>query len=106
MDRFAISDSNNHNQPNLSSKMVEDTLESRYAPVREILEEQLAEWFGRENFRIIVSGHHCKGVYCASRMIYFPDCHQQPPDDYAKWKIEVPTRLELVSSPPTSVEPG
>lgn len=52
--------------------MIEDTLESRYAPVQKVLEEQLEEWFGLGNFKIIVSTTSLQR-YIASIIIYFAD---------------------------------
>lgn len=36
--------------------MIEEVIEGRYTPVRSILEEQLAAWYGAGNFRILVGG--------------------------------------------------
>jgi len=35
--------------------MVEEVIEGRYTPVRSILEEQLTNWYGVGNFKILVS---------------------------------------------------
>ncbi|OWO97802.1 hypothetical protein B2J93_8913 [Marssonina coronariae] len=52
--------------------MIEETIDARYTLVLSVLEERLELWFGKDNFKII-----------------------EPPDDYAKWKISIPRRLEM-----------
>ncbi|CAG8951753.1 hypothetical protein HYFRA_00005555 [Hymenoscyphus fraxineus] len=54
--------------------MIEETIDARYTLVQSVLEQQLESWFGKGNFKII-----------------------EPPDDYAKWKVEIPRKLEHVS---------
>ncbi|CAL3971963.1 unnamed protein product [Diplocarpon coronariae] len=71
--------------------MIEETIDARYTLVLSVLEERLELWFGKDNFKIIVRPEaraYCLASSCVNRL-------QEPPDDYAKWKISIPRRLEM-----------
>lgn len=72
---------------------MEETIEGRYTPVRAILEEQLTLWYGAGNFKIIVGRELTSHYHGKSNK------DQQPRDDYGKWKVEVPRKMEYVRLP-------
>lgn len=76
--------------------MVEDVIESRYTCVPSILVACLKEWFGEGSFKLIVSLAACLLQPPWLPQVKGPNIEKAPPDEAAKWKVEVPQLLTLV----------